>query len=133
MSIATASGLRDQRIRVYARSDQGSNGLVRAVFRFTGEWWARLDEITATSRGSEDHVQAKFDAQAQFSDEAVLAVNGILKDEDGFFWWIRGINAVRATNTTVVGCDRVNDDESKTFTLYEGESVLDGVHLVDPA
>lgn len=132
MNSANAVGLRDQMLRLYTRTNQGVRGNVRPVFTFAASWWGRIDTMTSNVRTAQDKTQLRYDAQAQFADECVVPSQGILKDESGTIWWLRGITAIRATRTILVGLDRIDEELRKTFVLTEGDSVLDGVHLVDP-
>ena len=132
MSSSSAVGLRDQMLRLYTRTNHGRRGNVRPTFVFSNQWWGRIDTLTSQVRNVQDKTQLKFDAQAQFADECSVPAQGILKDESGTIWWIRGITPVRITRTILVGLDRIDEELSKTFVLIEGDSVLDGVHLVDP-
>ena len=132
-SSASAVGLRDQMLRLYARSNVGARGNVRPTFTFSAQWWGRIDTLSSSVRAAQEKLQLKFDAQAQFADECVVPSNGILKDENGVIWWLRGVTAVRTTRVILVGLERIDEELSKTFVLLEGASVLDGVHLIDPA
>lgn len=130
--MSNATGLRDQMLRLYTRTDQGAQGNVRDVFTFSAAWWGRIDTLTSNVRNAQDKAELRYDAQAQFADECTVPAQGILKDEDGTIWWLRGVTAVRANRTILVGLDRIDEEQAATFVLIEGASVLDGVHLVDP-
>ena len=130
--MSNATGLRDQMLRLYTRTNQGRRGNVRDTFVFANQWWGRIDTTSSNVRNAQDKAQLRYDAQAQFADECSVPAQGILKDEDGTIWWLRGVTAVRINRTIVVGLDRIDEERSKTFVLIEGDSVLDGVHLVDP-
>lgn len=130
--MSNAVGLRDQRLRIYAASDVGMDGITRTVYTYTRTWWARLDESSATVRAMAVQLAMQLDAVAQFADEAVVPVASVLKDPSGTMWWVRGINPIRATRRINVGLERVSMEQVATFVLYEGESTLDGVHLIDP-
>lgn len=131
--MSNATGLRDTPIRLYERTNSGTDGFVRAVFSFTAWWWGRLDESSAGVRAAQEKVQQKLDAVATFSDEAIVPLAGIAKDDTtGLYWWIRGINPVRQTRSQIVGLERITEEQVATFTIYEGDSVLDGVHVVEP-
>ena len=132
MSSANATGLRDQMLRLYTRTNQGTRGNVRDVFVFSNQWWGRIDTLTSSVRNAQDKAQLKYDAQAQFADECSVPSQGVLKDQDGTMWWLRGVTRVRITQTILVGLDRIDEELVKTFVLIEGASTLDGVHLVDP-
>lgn len=130
--MSNATGLRDQMLRLYTRTNQGVRGNVRDVFVFSNQWWGRIDTMSSSVRNAQDKAQLRYDAQAQFADECAVPAQGILKDEDGVIWWLRGVTAVRANRTILVGLDRIDEEKYKTFVLIEGDSTLDGVHLVDP-
>ncbi len=128
-----AAGLRDTPVRAYAREDAGSDGFSVPVFRYTAEWWGRIDESRASVSRMQDRLQMKLDAVGEFADEAVIPTVGLLKDvTDGRCWRIEGINSVRLLQRLCVGLTRISDDEFTTFTLYEAASPLDGTHLVEP-
>jgi hypothetical protein len=131
--MGNAVGLRDQMLRLYARANAGAPGKVRPTFTFSAQWWGRLDVGSSTERGAQDKLQLRYDARAEFADECVVPPNGVLKDQDGVMWWIRGITAVRTNRAILVGLDRIDEEQAKTFTVYEGKSTLDGAHLIDPA
>lgn len=131
-SSANAVGLRDQMLRLYARINRGTRGNVIPTFTFNAQWWGRIDTTISRVRTASEKQQVTYDAQAQFADECTVPPQGILKDETGTIWWLRGVVAVRATRTILVGLDRIDEELSKTFVLIEGDSLLDGVHLVDP-
>lgn len=131
--MSTAVGLRDQRLRFYARSDAGRDGNVRAVFSFVApEAWGRLDESSSQVAVFAQRLQLKIDAVAEVADEITVPVHGICKDPDGVLWWIRGINRVRQLRRVLIGVERVTEDVAVTTILYENASTLDGTHLVDP-
>jgi hypothetical protein len=130
--MSNATGLRDQMLRLYARSNTGAPGKVRPTFTFSAQWWGRIDTVGSSERGAQDKLQLKYDARAQFADECMVPPNGVLKDENGTMWWLRGITYVRTNRTILVALDRIDEEQVKTFVLIEGASVLDGVHLVDP-
>lgn len=129
-----ATGLRDQRIRVYGRTNQGLNGAVRSVFNYQVTRWGRLDDSSATVAYAQDRLRMKLDAVCEFADEVSVPDAGLLKNEvTGECWWVRGVYGVRALRRVVVGLDRITVEEFETFQVYEADAVLDGSHLVDPA
>lgn len=131
--MSNAVGLRDQRVRLYTATDQGADGFVRMVYRFLYERWARLDESSASVRAAQAKLQLQLDALVEFDLAVEVPINGVLKTPDGTMWWIRGINPVRQLQRVIVSAQRVTEELAKTFELYEGDSVLDGTHMVDPA
>lgn len=130
---SSAIGLRDQRVRVYERTDQGTDGFPRPVFRLLYTRWGRLDDTAAATRIAQQKLQLQIDAVCEFSSETEVPPNGILKDGDGIPWAVRGIYGVRQLRRTVVGLERIAEEKYRTFEVYEGNSTLDGVHMVDPA
>lgn len=129
--MSSAVGLRDQPLRLYARSDSGTDGRTKPVFTFTAWWWGRLDESHVAVRAAQERLQMKVDAVAEFADEAVIPDKGVCKDPDGTLWWIRGINSNRLLRRIIVGLDRITEEQVTTTTLYESASELDGVHVID--
>ncbi len=131
--MTSAIGLRDQRVRTYAKSDQGTDGVVRPVFTFANEYWGRIDESAAAVRFAQEKLQLKVDALAEFSDDVAIPVNGFLLDTlTGLHWWVRKIYNVRALHRLWVGLEAISEELVATFTIYEGASTLDGVHVIDP-
>jgi hypothetical protein len=131
--MGTAVGLRDQRLRLYARVENGSDGFVRPVFSFSVERWGRIDEASVQTQALASQLKMKLDALVEFADETVVPVNGVMKDPYGVMWWIRGANSNRMLRRVFVGVERVSDELYKTFVIYEANDVLDGSHLVDPS
>ena len=131
--MSNAVGLRDQRLRLYTMSEQGADGLARAVYTFLYERWGRLDESSAAVRAAQAKLQLKLDAAVEFDYSVDVPVNGVLKSPDGTMWWIRGINSTRQLRRVLVGVERVTEELAATFQVVEGDSVLDGAHMVDPA
>lgn len=131
---SSAIGLRDQRVKVYELTDQGSDGFARPVYKWLYTRWGRLDDTAAAVRIAQQKLQLEIEAVCEFSSETECPVNGILVDElTGLPWMVRGIYGVRLLGRTVVGLDRITEEQYKTFVIYEGDSTLDGKHLVDPA
>ena len=126
-----AVGLRDQRIRLYVRRDAGSDGMVKTVFQFDHERWGRLDESRASVSTMQGRLQMKLDAIVEFADEVVVPNNGVAVVGNRA-WWIRGINPVRQTRRVIVGLERIDDEAFTTFKVFDGNSTLDGTHLVNP-
>lgn len=128
-----SAGLRNQRIRLYRRVSAGSDGMIRPVFMFTGEWWGRLEESRASSWQSMERIQMTSGGAAEFSDEVDVPTNGIAVDTgNGQAWWIRGITNAKTTRRKLVQIDRISDEEFTTMTLYDSQSQMDGTHLVNP-
>lgn len=129
-----ATGLRDMRVRMYSRTNQGLNGTTRSVFSYLRTRWGRLDDSSATVAYAQDRLRMKIDAVCEFADEVDVPDAGILKEElSGQCWWVRGVYGVRQLRRTIVGLDRITVEEFATFEVFEAAAVLDGTHLVDPA
>lgn len=127
-------GLRDQRVRLYAREDHGADGFPRPLYVFTGEWWGRLDVGSATSRiGSSP--QSAFEDQGTgrltLAYYAVVPSEGIaLVGETAFL--IRGSVRDRLTWRTTVNVDRVATDRVARCTEYDAVGDSAEYHLIDP-
>jgi hypothetical protein len=131
--MTSAIGLRDQRLRLYARSNSGTDGVVRPVFTFTAEYWGRLDDSAAAVRLAQERLQLKVDAVAEFSDEVAPPVSGFLQDTStGLFWWIRKFYTSRALHRVTVGLETITEEQVAQFQLFQGANPLDGVHVIDP-
>lgn len=129
-----ATGLRDQRVMVYPRTEQGRDGRVRSVFRHDVTRWGRLDDSAAAVRFAQDRLQMRLDAICEFADEVSVPCPGILKEEqNGTCWWVRGTYSVRQLRRIVVGLERITVEQFATFDVFEGDTTLDGTHLVNPA
>lgn len=127
MSISV--GLRDQRAQLFSRGDSGHDGFVFPSYTFTVERWARIDESAVAVRAMSAKLEMVLDAVATFADEVTVPVAGVLKDQDGKYWWIRGIDDMRQTRSVVVGLQRIAVGEygplvgSWTLTLYDNVAV----------
>lgn len=129
-----ATGLRDQRVSLYTRTGQGTDGRVRSVYLFSATRWGRLDDSAAAVRVAQDRLQMKVDAVCEFADEVTVPCPGLLKETvSGQSWWVRGVYGVRQLRRVIVGLDRISVDQFATFQVYEAADVADGTHLVDPA
>lgn len=139
--MSSAAGLRDQRLRLYARQDGGSDGYVATYFLFTVERWGRIGSSRSLSQapstgggGPGERQQMRTDAVAEFAFEVgpEVPMAGIIRDPDGTLWWVRGVDQRRQTRRTLVGVDRVTPEEATTFLLQDDPSPLGGVHVVEP-
>lgn len=128
-----APGLLDQRLRFYAYRNSGSDGFVRPVYDFTVERWGRVD-VTADNQtvpmAPQAHVEYRETTVATVADYVAVPRNGILK-HDGVLYWVRGVYEVRQLRCQRVTLEAIDPTAYATFTLREGNSTLDGVHLVD--
>lgn len=128
------ASVHDQSLRLYERQQRGTDGVSVPVFVFTNWWWGRLDEQKAYSRTIDQKVQHTFDAIAEFGDDAYIPIQGVLKDEDGNLWWIRGAQSQRATRLQTVSLDRISEEVVTTVTLIERADALNsGTQLVEPS
>lgn len=131
--MSTAPGLRDQRLKLYARHDKGSDGIAAPVFVLSETRWGRVDETGSLVRQAQDRLQRKVDAAAEFSDEVTVPDNGVIVDElaPTTGWWVRGHYSVRQLRRVVVALERVSGDTFRAFTLRDSAHPLDGTHLVN--
>jgi len=130
--VTNAPGLRDQRIRLYAPVDRGSDGYVRQSFVLEGERWGRLDESRTATSLMQERLQTRVDALLEFADEVTVPINGVVMDmADKRAWWIRGIYGVRKLRRVIVALERISDEHFRTLSVYDSPSSLDGVHVIN--
>ena len=128
----TAPGLRDQRVRLYAPVDRGSDGYVHGAYVFECERWSRLDETRAATSLMQERLQTRVDAIAEFADEVTIPINGVLVNAaDRRAWWVRGITTARQTRRVLVGLERISDERFKELDVYDAPSPLDGTHVIN--
>lgn len=127
-------GLRDQRIRLYAREDHGADGFPRPLYVFVGEWWGRLDVGSSNTRIGSSPQSAFEDqdtARLTLAYYAEVPSDGIaLVGETAFM--IRGTVRDRLTWRTTVTVDRVATDRVARYTTYDAVGDSAEYHLVDP-
>lgn len=129
-----ATGLRDQRIALYERTEQGVDGRARSVYLLTVTRWGRLDDSSAAVKQAQERLQMQIDAVCEFADEVTVPCPGLLKNTvTGDCWWVRGVYGVRQLRRVIVGLSRISVEEFASFDIFEAAAVLDGTHLVDPA
>jgi hypothetical protein len=130
--MSTAIGLRDQRLRLYERREEGSDGFSRPVFYFSGEWWGRIDTISAMTReiaGAGAFAQGVTMA-ALFSDEINVPINGVLRHEDDIYF-VTSVYKARLLRRIVVALEALTREQVQVLKLYDTE-VADGTHIVEP-
>lgn len=127
--------LLDQRIRVYELQNAGADGFERPVYAYLFTLWGRFDFYSDQQQvavAPMQHTEYVEGIKASFSYRAAIPRNGILRrGEDIAF--IRGIVKHRATWRLDVVCERVNVERFAEFQVYEGDAVIDGIHLVYPS
>lgn len=130
-----APGTLDQRLRFYSRTDAGADGFQRPVYGFTVERWGRLDDTSERSTvplSPQAHVEHRTDAVATIAADVPVDLNGIVK-VGALLYFVRGVVKIRQLRCQRVSLERIDPTAYAMFELYEGEDVLDGLHLVDPA
>lgn len=129
-----ATGLRDQRIRLYGPVDRGSDGYVRQSYVLEGERWGRLDESRTATSLMQERLQTRVDAMVEFADEVTIPINGVVMDMlGGRAWWIRGIYGVRKLRRVIVALERISDEQFRTLAVYDSPTALDGAHVINIA
>ena len=129
-----APGTLDQRLRFYSRTDAGADGFMRPVYGFTVERWGRLDDTSERATvplSPQAHVEHRTDAVATIADGIAVDLNGIVK-VGALLYFVRGVVKIRQLRCQRVSLERIDPTAYAMFELYEGQDVLDGLHLVDP-
>jgi len=131
-----ATGMRQQRLRLYAPTDRGSDGYVRPAYVFLVERWGSLNELKTATSLMQERLQTRLDAVCELADEVQIPINGIVIDAtdptDSRAWWIRGANTLQRLRRTTVALERITDEQFRDFDVYDSPSSLDGVHLINP-
>lgn len=130
--MSTAIGLRDQRLRLYERREEGADGFSRPVFYFVGEWWGRIDVANAGTRALADGnaMVSGVALVALFSDEVPVPKSGVLRNGDDMYF-INGVQPVRALRRVIVTLDALTPEQMQLLKTYDVEPSL-GTHVVDP-
>lgn len=116
--MSNATGLRNQRISLYARSDVGVDGFVRPAFAFTIERWGLINDASVYSRITDEKVQMKVDAICEFDIATTVPIAGVMTETgSGVYWWIRYVDPQPRTRRVVVGIDRISEEEADVFRL----------------
>lgn len=129
----TGAGLRSQRLRLYRRVNQGSDGMVRPAFVFVVERWGRIEELRSNVGQQFDRLQMTLSGAAEFYEAVDIPPAGIIVEGSGQAWWIRGITHARTVRRKLVQVDRLSDEEFEMLSLYDSENQMNGTHVVNPA
>lgn len=131
-----APGTLDQRLRFYTKTDAGADGFARPVYVYTGEFWGRID-ATADNQtvplSPQAHVESRTTATATVADYVSVDPLGIVRvDNRDPLYFVRGVVLVRQLRCQRISLEAIDPTAFATFSVYENEDVLDGVHLVAP-
>jgi hypothetical protein len=129
-----APGTLDQRLRFYTRTDAGADGFIRPVYVFTAERWGRVDATSERAQvplSPQAHVEHRTDAVATIAEGIAVDPNGLVKLGTDLYF-VRGVVRIRQLRCQRLALEAVDPTAFATFILVEGQSVLDGLHLVDP-
>lgn len=132
--MASAPGLRDQRIRVYELKQNSETGFPRPLYSYLYTLWGRLDVKSDQQRvpaAPQAHTEYRERAKASFSYASTIPRDGLLKVGDEVYF-VRGVTPRRALWRTEVDCERIDTQQFAEFSVFEGDDVTDGVHLVTP-
>lgn len=131
-----APGLLDQRLRLYARNDVGGDGFQRPVYEYVGEYWGRIDataDLQTVPLAPQGHVEARTTAVAFLAEGTPVTAFGIVRNDNlDPLYFVRGIVHVRQLRLLRVDLEAIDPTASATFTIFDEDDVLDGVHLVSP-
>jgi hypothetical protein len=128
-----APGTADQRLRFYRRTETHLDGMSRPVYQFTAERWGRVDDTSqraSVSMSPQAHLEHRTDAVATIADNIAVDPNGLVKWGDALYF-VRGVITVRQLRCQQLTLEAISPSEYAVFDLYDGEDVLDGLHLVD--
>lgn len=136
MLVATAPGLRDQRVRVYAPVNTFVDGYQSTRYSFVGEYWSRVDAVTSRENAAGDpqqHLDFRTEAVATFDSYARVPSNGLARC-GALLYFIRGIVFSRQLNAQTVALELLSTDRFKDFVLEETPTapVDDRTPTVDP-
>lgn len=130
-------GLLDQRLRFFARTENGADGFARPVYSFTGEYWGRIDATAdnqTIAQSPQAHMDTRTTLTATVAEYVPIDPFGLVKILGGdALFFVRGVVRIRHLRSVRVSLDAIDPTEFATFELYEGEDTLDGYHLVLPA
>lgn len=125
--------LLDRRISIYERQDAGADGFQRPVYVKTLERWGRIDD-TADSQtvplAPQAHVESRTTAVATLADYVPVPRFGLLRENQGPLYYVRGAFQQRALRCQKVTLEAIDPEQSATFVVYEDVEVTDGTHLV---
>jgi len=131
-----APGTLNQRVRVYRREDVGADGFARPVYAFVTERWGRIDDTASRQQVSlspQAHVEARGDAVLTCAEDVAVDPFGVVRVAGSdVLYWVRGIVAQRQVRAQRVTLERVTPEQFAALEVYEGDEVLDGVHLIEP-
>lgn len=128
-----APGTMDQRLRFYRRTETYPDGMVRPVYVLTEERWGRVDDTAqraSVSMSPQAHVEHRTDAVATIATGIVVDPNGLVR-VGARLYFVRGVITLRQLRGQQVTLEAIDPTEYAVFELYEGEDVLDGLHLVE--
>lgn len=110
-----SASLRNQRLRLYAYSNAGTNGVPDERYTFTAERWGRLTPLGAKQFTVGEQAEHTVNATAEFADEVAVPDNGLLT-YNGATYFIRGVLPRPITRSIDVLCEFCDD---ATPTLVE--------------
>jgi hypothetical protein len=129
-------GLLDRRISIYERQDAGADGFQRPVYVKTLERWGRIDD-TADSQtvplAPQAHMESRTTAMATLADYVEVPKFGLLRENDGPLYYVRGTFVQRALRCQKVTLEAIDPTQAASFAVFEDVEVLDGTHLITGA
>lgn len=123
-----SAGLRNQRIRIYAYSDNGADGVPSALYTFTAERWGRLIDRAGRESRVGGQAEQVTDAVIVLSDEAVLDGNALLKVGSDCYS-VRALSARPLAREIHAICQRADDDVYIAQLLADGTVAADGTQV----
>ena len=129
-------GLLDRRISIYERQDAGADGFQRPVYVRTIVRWGRIDDIADAQTvplAPQAHMESRTTAVATLADYVEVPKFGILREDEGPLYYVRGTFVQRALRCQKVTLEAVDPTQSASFALFDDVEVLDGTHLITGA
>ena len=111
-----SSGLRDQRVRVYAPSVTLTDGVPATTYTLAGTWWGRIEPPTGREVTTGQQAGHVVSAVCTLSHDAVVGLSDVIRDADDVVYEVRANLPRRATWERQVWLEQ-KDDAQGTYTL----------------
>lgn len=133
---ASLPGFRDTRIRVYEQANTVTEGFQSSAYQFVGEFWGHITEEASrqqTAPSPQSHLDYRLQSVALFDAHVNVPLSGLLRDETGVYYFVRGVTASRVLGSVKIALEKVSTDRFKSFVIVDTPlPVTDEFHTVDP-
>ena len=127
-----SAGLRNQRVKIYAYTDNGADGVPSALYTFTAERWGRLISAAGRELRVGGKAEQLADAIIVLSDEAVFDGNALLQ-VGGVNYLVRATSALPFTREVEAICQLADDDVFTAELLADGTFIANGTQAATGA